>query len=119
MEADSFSNPGHGSQPGGSGSSVPSGWQSYFSVVAYRPYFNVDTNDVLDRIRDSLFPLKGDFVEKTSHNPDMYTSFNLSSTIIFQSISFNFEDNYVFLDVLWCFYYLISLLLLSRSVDNM
>lgn len=43
-----------------------------FSVVSYRPYFNVDTSDVLDRIKDSLFPFRGDFVEKTSHNPDMF-----------------------------------------------
>lgn len=104
MEADSFSNPGHGSQAGGSGSSVPSGWQSYFSVVAYRPFFNVDTNDVLDRVRDSLFPLKGDFVEKTSHNPDMYTSFNLISIIISQCISLKFGGYHLFVDLLWCFY---------------
>lgn len=71
VRADSFSNPGSGSQGGANGSSTGSGWQSYFNAVSYRPYFNVDTADVVERIRDSLFPFKGDFVEKTSHNPDM------------------------------------------------
>ncbi len=71
LQADSFSKPGSGGQGGSGESSAPSGWQSYFSVVSYRPYFNVDTSDVLERVRDSLFPFKGDFVEKTSHNPDM------------------------------------------------
>jgi hypothetical protein len=66
---DTFSQPGQGSH--GGGPDAPQGWQGYFSVVAYRPYFNVDTVDVLERIKDSLFPYQSDFVEKTSHNPDM------------------------------------------------
>ncbi|KAG0585986.1 hypothetical protein M758_2G053700 [Ceratodon purpureus] len=80
---DSFSKPGSGSQAGLGGSPAPSGWQSYFSVVSYRPYFNVDTSEVVERIRDSLFPFKGDFVEKTSHNPDMYGPFWICSTLVF------------------------------------
>jgi hypothetical protein len=67
--ADTFSQPGQGGQ--GGGADTPQGWQSYFNVITYRPYFNVDTVDVLERIKDSLFPYKSDFVEKTSHNPDM------------------------------------------------
>lgn len=69
--ADSFSKPGAGSGGGIGEPLAASGWQSYFSVVSYRPYFNIDTTDVLERVKDSLFPFKGDFVEKTSHNPDM------------------------------------------------
>lgn len=48
-----------------------------FTVGAYRPYFDVDTSDVLERIRDSLFPFKGSFTEKTSDNPDLYAFYLL------------------------------------------
>jgi hypothetical protein len=66
---DTFSKPA----PGAAGNAAqPSGFASFFSVHAYRPYFNVDTSDVVERIVDSVFPFRGDFVEKTSHNPDMY-----------------------------------------------
>ncbi|KAH9552660.1 hypothetical protein CY35_09G078300 [Sphagnum magellanicum] len=78
---DTFSQPGQGSH--GGGPDAPQGWQGYFSVVAYRPYFNVDTVDVLERIKDSLFPYQSDFVEKTSHNPDMYGPFWICSTLVF------------------------------------
>lgn len=42
-----------------------------FTVGAYKPYFDVDTSDVMDRIRESLFPFKGSFTEKTANNPDL------------------------------------------------
>lgn len=42
-----------------------------FTVGAYKPYFDVDTSDVLERIKDSLFPFKGNFAEKTGNNPDL------------------------------------------------
>ncbi|MCD7453739.1 hypothetical protein HAX54_021971 [Datura stramonium] len=29
-----------------------------FTIAAYQPYFDVDTSDVLERIKDSLFPFK-------------------------------------------------------------
>jgi hypothetical protein len=62
---------GQGWQGGQGGPSGPSQtWQGYFNVVSYRPYFNVDTIDVTDRIIDSLM-VNADFIEKTSHNPDM------------------------------------------------
>ncbi|KAG6553678.1 hypothetical protein Mapa_004593 [Marchantia paleacea] len=78
---DTFSKPGPGGQ--GNDGATSSGLMGLFSVVSYRPYFNVDTNDVLDRIKDSLFPFRGDFVEKTSHNPDMYGPFWICSTLVF------------------------------------
>lgn len=40
-------------------------------MAAYKPYFDVDTSDVLERIKDSLFPFKGSFTEKTQDNPDL------------------------------------------------
>jgi protein YIPF1/2 len=42
-----------------------------FTVEAYKTYFDVDTSDVLERIRESLFPFKGSFQEKTAENPDL------------------------------------------------
>eukprot|EP00245_Coleochaete_scutata_P010592 TRINITY_DN3754_c0_g1_i1.p1 TRINITY_DN3754_c0_g1~~TRINITY_DN3754_c0_g1_i1.p1 ORF type:complete len:301 (-),score=47.82 TRINITY_DN3754_c0_g1_i1:500-1402(-) len=56
---------------------------SMFSVVYYRPYFDVDTSDVIERIRDSLFPFNTGFHEKTSANPDMYGPFWIATTLIF------------------------------------
>lgn len=59
---------------GGSNSddSQQTGWLGKLTVAAYKPYFDVDTQDVLERIKDSLFPFKGSFNEKTSEHPDLY-----------------------------------------------
>lgn len=43
-----------------------------FSVAAYKPYFDVDTSDVVERIWESVFPFRGNFTEKTSDKPDLY-----------------------------------------------
>ncbi|GAB2216563.1 hypothetical protein Droror1_Dr00024338, partial [Drosera rotundifolia] len=48
------------------------GWFQAFSVAAYKPYFDVDSSDVLERIKESLFPFKGSFTEMISNNPDLY-----------------------------------------------
>ncbi|CAM8969095.1 unnamed protein product [Rhodiola kirilowii] len=77
---DTFSKPSSG---GGSDEPQPTGWFRVFSVAAYRPYFDVDTTDVLERIKDSLFPFKGSFTEKTSTNPDLYGPFWICTTLIF------------------------------------
>jgi hypothetical protein len=45
-----------------------------FSVAAYKPYFDVDTSDVVERIWESVFPFRGTFTEKTSEKPDLYAS---------------------------------------------
>ncbi|RAL39423.1 hypothetical protein DM860_002956 [Cuscuta australis] len=75
---DTFSKPA-------SGSDVPqqSGWLSAFTVAAYKPYFDVDTSDVLERIKDSLIPFGGAFTEKTSSSPDLYGPFWICTTLIF------------------------------------
>lgn len=57
-----------------SGSDEPqqqSGWFKAFSLASYKPYFDVDTIDVLDRIKDSLYPFNGTFNEKTASHPDL------------------------------------------------
>ncbi|XP_073389567.1 uncharacterized protein [Physcomitrium patens] len=83
---ETFSQPGHGGQ-GGQGIPGPNqAWQGYFNVLSYRPYFNVDTVDVTDRIKDSLKVDVG-FVEKTSQNPDMYGPFWICSTLVFVTAS--------------------------------
>lgn len=48
-----------------------------FSVATYKPYFDVDTTDVVERIWESVFPFRGTFTEKTSEKPDLYASFAL------------------------------------------
>ena len=58
----------------GSGSDEPqrqSGWFQAFSLASYKPYFDVDTIDVLDRIKDSLCQFSGTFNEKTASHPDL------------------------------------------------
>lgn len=76
---DTFSKPVSGSsEPQQSG-----GWFKIFSVAAYQPYFDVDTSDVLERIKDSLLPFSGSFNEKTASNPDLYGPFWICTTLIF------------------------------------
>lgn len=63
---DTFSKPAIGSDDNQEG-----GWFRAFTVNAYKPYFDVDTSDVLERIFDSLFPFRGNFNEKTADKPDL------------------------------------------------
>ncbi|CAA2953718.1 YIPF1 homolog [Olea europaea subsp. europaea] len=72
-----------------SGSDAPEqgGWFRTFTIAAYRPYFDVDTSDVLERIKDSLFPFRGSFTEKTANNPDLYGPFWICTTLIFVAAS--------------------------------
>lgn len=67
FSSDTFSKPVSGSsEPQQSG-----GWFKVFTVAAYQPYFDIDTSDVLERIKDSLLPFGGSFNEKTASNPDL------------------------------------------------
>ncbi|XP_074357376.1 uncharacterized protein LOC141697073 isoform X2 [Apium graveolens] len=65
---DTFSKP----RPGSSDESQSGGWFRAFTVGAYKPYFDVDTSDVLDRIKDSVLPFSGIFNEKNSDRPDLF-----------------------------------------------
>ncbi|MQL95321.1 hypothetical protein Taro_027984 [Colocasia esculenta] len=47
-------------------------WSGIFSISSYSPYFNVDTDVVVDRIVSSLYPLRGDFFRKIDANPDLF-----------------------------------------------
>ncbi|KAI3813240.1 hypothetical protein L1987_17959 [Smallanthus sonchifolius] len=72
---------------GSSESQSSGGWFKIFTVAAYQPYFDVDTSDVLERIKDSLFPFGGSFNEKTASNPDLYGPFWICPTLIFVAAS--------------------------------
>ncbi|XP_068660062.1 uncharacterized protein [Aristolochia californica] len=76
---DTFSKPVGGS----SDEAQSTGWFKTFTIGAYKPYFDVDTSDVLERIKESLFPFKGTFSEKTADNPDLYGPFWICTTLIF------------------------------------
>ncbi|XP_061338051.1 uncharacterized protein LOC133284930 [Gastrolobium bilobum] len=80
-----------------SGSDEPqqSGWFRTFTVAAYKPYFDVDTSDVIERIKDSLFPFRGTFTEKTATNPDLYGPFWICTTLIFVAASISTFVTYI------------------------
>ncbi|THU59112.1 hypothetical protein C4D60_Mb03t21560 [Musa balbisiana] len=88
---DTFSKPASG----GSSESQPTGWMQSLTVGAYKPYFDVDTSDVLERIRDSLFPFRGNFTEKTADNPDLYGPFWICTTLIFVAAAIGTFVTYV------------------------
>ncbi|OWM62944.1 protein YIPF1 homolog [Punica granatum] len=79
----------------GSDEAQPGGWFRSFTVDAYKPYFDVDTSDVLDRIKESLFPFKGSFTEKTASNPDLYGPFWICTTLIFVAAAIGTFVTYV------------------------
>ncbi|XVE89695.1 hypothetical protein DITRI_Ditri20bG0016600 [Diplodiscus trichospermus] len=88
---DTFSRPGGGAdEPQGSG-----GWFRAFTVAAYKPYFDVNTSDVLDRLKESLFPFRGTFTEKTATNPDLYGPFWICTTLIFVAASIGTFVTYI------------------------
>ncbi|KAD7478627.1 hypothetical protein E3N88_01763 [Mikania micrantha] len=80
---DTFSKPVSGS----SESPSSGGWFRIFTIAAYQPYFDVDTSDVLERIKYSLLPFGGSFNEKTASNPDLYGPFWICTTLIFVAAS--------------------------------
>ncbi|XP_051135667.1 uncharacterized protein LOC127254552 [Andrographis paniculata] len=84
-----------GKPASGSDDSQQSGWFRSFTVAAYRPYFDVDTSDVLERIKDSLLPFNGSFSEKTADNPDLYGPFWICTTLIFVAASIGTFVTYI------------------------
>nr|ACU23194.1 unknown [Glycine max] len=87
---DSFSKPVSGSDEPQQG-----GWFQTFTIAAYKPYFDVDTSDVLERIIDSLFPFRGSFNEKTATDPDLYGPFWICTTLIFVAASIGTFVTYI------------------------
>ncbi|RXI01862.1 hypothetical protein DVH24_015211 [Malus domestica] len=87
---DTFSKPVSGSDEPQQG-----GWLRIFSVASYKQYFDVDTSDVLERIKDSLLPFSGTFNEKTSNSPDLYGPFWICTTLIFVAAAIGTFVTYV------------------------
>ncbi|KAK7277921.1 hypothetical protein RJT34_22940 [Clitoria ternatea] len=80
---------------GGSDEPQQSGWLAAFSLATYKPYFDIDTAEVLDRIKDSLYPFSGSFNEKTANNPDLYGPFWICTTLIFVAASIGTFVTYI------------------------
>ena len=56
----------------------------FWSIKYYQPLFDVDTLQVLNRVKGSLLPRpKGAFFELVSPNPDLYGPFWIATTLIF------------------------------------
>ncbi|KAJ0704232.1 putative Yip1 domain, protein Yip5/YIPF1/YIPF2 [Helianthus annuus] len=79
----------------GSSEQPTANWVKAFTVTAYQPYFDVDTSDILERIKESLFPFKGTFNEKTANSPDLYGPFWICTTLIFVSASIGTSITYL------------------------
>lgn len=62
-------------------------WKGYFNVASYAPYFNVDTDVVIDRLISSVYPMDG-FFRKIDANPDMYGPLWITTTLIFMLAAF-------------------------------
>lgn len=87
-------------------------WKGIFSISSYSPYFNVDTDVVVDRIISSVYPMN-DFFRKIDANPDLYGPVWISTTLVFllaafgncatylmqkkgdPSLAWNYDVNYV------------------------
>ncbi|KAH7543079.1 hypothetical protein FEM48_Zijuj02G0145200 [Ziziphus jujuba var. spinosa] len=79
----------------GTDESQQSGWFQSFTIAAYKPFFDVDTSDVIERIKDSLFPFTGNFNEKTANSPDLYGPFWICTTLIFVAASIGTFVTYI------------------------
>lgn len=53
----------------------------FWTLEYYAHYFNVNTNDVLDRIK-AIFSPSSDFIQVVNENPDLYGPFWISTTVI-------------------------------------
>ncbi|KAL6841351.1 hypothetical protein ACP4OV_028869 [Aristida adscensionis] len=62
-------------------------WKGYFNIASYTPYFNVDTDVVVDRLISSVYPMDG-FFRKIDVNPDMYGPLWITTTLIFMLATF-------------------------------
>lgn len=66
-----------------------------FRIATYKPYFNVDTSDVLERILRSFLLNQGEFIKKTGQTPDLYGPFWICTTLIFVTASLGNYATYI------------------------
>ncbi|OHT04193.1 Yip1 domain family, member 1 [Tritrichomonas foetus] len=87
--------------------SIPGG--QYFQqktsgfITKFTKYFNITTDEVLDRIVVSLIPNKANFLTRIESNPDLYGPFWITITVSFLCFSlgnishmFRYGGNYVY-----------------------
>ena len=85
---------GSSMQQMGGGGGGPTGFESepqaaagsgsFWSISYYQPLFDVDTLQVLSRVKGALLPRpKGAFFELITANPDLYGPFWISTTLVF------------------------------------
>ena len=68
----------------GQGGNTGGGSGGFWTLKYYQPLFDVDTVQVLSRIKGSLLPRpRGAFFELISANPDLYGPFWIATTLIF------------------------------------
>ncbi|KAL4458629.1 hypothetical protein ABPG75_013494 [Micractinium tetrahymenae] len=76
-------NGGMAGGPAGAPQEDPSKF-AFYNIKRYRGLFNVDTSDVLARLLHAvLLFFRGDFLQYTDGNPDLYGPFWVASTLIF------------------------------------
>ena len=64
-------------------SDVPGSSRSMASIEYYQQYFDVDTEQVLSRIKASMWPLQDDFLHRIKNRADLYGPLWISTTLIF------------------------------------
>lgn len=68
----------------------------FYSIKRYRGYFDVSTQDVLERMyRPVVYFFKSDFKEHMNDNPDLYGPFWIASTLIFISAAAGNTASYI------------------------
>lgn len=84
---------------------MPQGNAKFWTVEYYRPLFNVDTVQVLQRILRSLTPFRFGFIETAKTNPDLYVLFSFIIIILFIYLLILLMDDYLFkfIGLLLCF----------------
>ena len=76
QDAGGFSDP--------SAAAAPTGSAAFWTITYYQPLFDVDTVQVLNRVKGSLLPRpRGAFFELIAANPDLYGPFWVATTLIF------------------------------------
>ena len=75
-----------GGAANGDGGDSDNSKASIFSLRRHRSHFNVDTADVLGRMKDSVACiLRPDFLERVGDSPDLYGPFWIATTLVFLS----------------------------------
>lgn len=77
---------------------VPTGTAAFWTITYYQPLFDVDTVQVLNRVKGSLLPRpRGAFFELIAANPDLYGPFWVATTLIFaMAITGNLASYFAF-----------------------